>query len=117
MNFNSMPGPALALITHKNRSHRLDIKNFTLGGLMVETSDEEITDLPLGTVLEVELITNHGERISGMPAMIRHISLELVTAQITKVSWGLKFMPMKLETDGRYRDLIAAHCRVLRDMV
>jgi hypothetical protein len=107
-----LPLPALAVVDYGGDIQFLNVKNFTLGGLLVDYTGNSFKDLVVGTKLNFDLVTNGGDKIDNLSAVVSHLSTEYVeeNPEANRVQFGLKFLPMNLLSEAKYRELIKAHC-------
>jgi hypothetical protein len=111
-----LPLPALAVVDYGGDVQFLSVKNFTLGGLLVEYTGNALRDLVIGRTLTFDLVTNGGDKIDNLTAKVTHLSTETVekNPEANRVQFGLKFLPMNLLSDAKYKALIRSHCMGLK---
>ncbi len=107
-----LPAPALAVLYHRGETLFLNVKNFTVGGLLLEFIGPQLLDVELGEQFEFDLVTNFGDKIADMTAVVSNLSLEIneEAGQLSQVYFGVKFLPMSLLAKTKYRALIREHC-------
>lgn len=111
-----LPIPALAVLDYQGSTLFLNVKNFTLGGLSLEFSGVELEDAKLGDRLNFDLVTNGGDKISDVSAVITHVAMEKGEAvDACLMQLGVRFLPMNLLSESKYRNLIREHCLGLRE--
>ncbi len=111
-----LPVPVMAMMAFGSSSFNLGVRNFTVGGLLLEYSGNDLNQLEIGSRLELELVTNSGEKFSEIVGNVTHISAELNDAntESSRFQFGLKFTSMAAITELRYRGLIREHCLGLK---
>jgi hypothetical protein len=108
---NKMPAPLIAVVNYNGQSFFLNIINFTVGGLLLESSALDMQTVSVGTVLEFDLLINHGEQIAGLTAQVMHISEDFAEADHENVRlYGVKFFPMNLLNQAKYNKVIKDYC-------
>lgn len=105
-----LPNPALAVLYYRGITFYLNVKNFTLGGVMLEYAGAELASVILGTKFDFDIVTNFGDKISELSAVVTHISAELSETDGDKYYFGVKFLPMTLLSETKFRALIRDHC-------
>jgi hypothetical protein len=112
-----LPVPVLAIVSHDRSTHYLNVRNFTLGGLLIEYSGQDLKDLDVGSQIEFDLVTSGGDKMPGISAVVTHLSVELGNAQGEGGlrTFGIKFLELSPLNQLRYRGLIREHCRLLRE--
>jgi hypothetical protein len=112
-----LPGPVLVVANFKSATFYMHVKNFTLGGLLLEYSGPDADDLGIGTRLEFDVVTNGGDKLSEITGAIAHITSEMHErgSGVGKYQFGIRFTDMTSNTENRYRTLIREHCQKLRE--
>jgi hypothetical protein len=112
-----LPVPALAVLDLDGETLFLNVKNFTLGGLLLEYIGDRLGGLELGSRLFFDIVTNGGDKISDLAATVTHLSLEQNahdSAQ-NRTQLGVRFLPMSHASGGKYKSLILNHCVGLKE--
>jgi hypothetical protein len=111
-----LPSPALAMLHHSGETHYLNVKNFTLGGLLLELVGSSINGAVTGTRFSFDLVTNQGDKIEDLTGLVTRVSAEIneKDGSLSRTTYGLKFLPMEALNEAKYRDLIRVHCSMLR---
>ena len=114
----NLPSPALAVLEYRNETHYLNVKNFTLGGLLLELVGGNLVGVDSGTRIDFDLVTNEGTKLEGVAGMITHVSEETNESEgnANRSYFGLKFLPMAESVELKYRELIRQHCLLLREL-
>ncbi|MGZ3649842.1 MAG: PilZ domain-containing protein [Bdellovibrionota bacterium] len=112
-----LPVPVLAVVNVASATFYMNVKNFTVGGLLLEYSGADMEALQIGTRLEFDLVTNGGDKLPDIVAVITHVSSEPndQNADSARYQFGLKFLEMTGATEMRYRGMIREHCVGLRE--
>jgi hypothetical protein len=109
-----LPVPVLAILSYNNGTHYLNIRNFTLGGLLLEYLGNDLGALGVGAMMEFDLVTSGGDKMTGMEGVITHTATEFSDGSGSSVYFGVKFLPFSSLNEMRYRGLIREHCELLR---
>lgn len=111
-----LPSPALAVLYYRGDTHFLNVKNFTLGGLLLELVGANLPDVNTGTRFDFDLVTNQGDKFADLAGVVTRVSMEIneKDGSLSRTFFGLKFLPMELLNEAKYRDLIREHCLLLR---
>lgn len=105
-----LPAPALVIFEHELHTQYFTVKNFTLGGLLLEFLGARLAGIKVGEELSMDIVTNGGDKIYGVKAIVRHISEEQL--ENTKVTlYGVMFSEGHT---GTYRNLVRDHCLGLK---
>jgi hypothetical protein len=112
----SLPSPALAVHFNNGETHFLHVRDFTLGGLLLETSAG--MDPPLvGASLEMDLVTNTGDKISDVVTVVCRVGWKAPADEgLPTLQLGVKISNLTTAADKKYRDLIRSHCQSLRQI-
>lgn len=113
----NLPAPALAILYFEGETYFLHVKNFTLGGLLLEFSGEALVGATVGTCFELDLVTNFGDKISDVGVQVSNVTVDqgLGAEDPRRYFFGVKFLPMNSLSDVKYRSLIRDHCLGLRN--
>lgn len=112
-----LPVPALVVMDLEGQTLFLNVKNFTLGGLLLEYVGDQLQGVDLGSRLFFDIVTNAGDKISDLVASVTHVSLEQSAhdpAQ-NRSQLGVRFLPMSNLSAAKYKSLIMNHCVALKD--
>lgn len=112
-----LPVPNLCIVHFLGKDIFVNVMNFTLGGLRIETIGDNLSELRVGALLQFDLLTSTGAILADLSAEVRNISLheheEGARKNITR-SFGLRIKNMDPVNDRKYRDLIRDYCLVLQ---
>lgn len=117
-NSKHLPVPVLATVQAGSgpATFYMNVRNFTLGGFMLEYNGSEVAHFAVGTRLTLEVVTNGGDKLPEMEAAVTHVTAELYEGGMgAKYQFGVKLLPLSAVAELRYRTLIKAHCEGLRD--
>ncbi len=111
-----LPVPVLATVNYNNGAFYLNVRNFTLGGLLLDYVGSDFADLKIGAVMELDLVTNGGEKLSEIAVKVTHISAEVneTTGDANRFQFGVKFVSMSVGSEAKYRTMIREHCQGLK---
>lgn len=112
----NLPVPVLASINFGTRSAFLNVRNFTLGGLLLESAGSDFSDLKIGARLDLDLVTNGGQKLPDISTVVTHISEELNDSlpEQSRYQFGVKFVGMAALTEVKFRGMIREHCQALK---
>lgn len=108
-----LPVPSVAVVYFRGQEFLLGVRNFTLGGLLLEHVGDELQELVFGQKMEFDLLTNFGERLNYLSARVAHVTEEIdeqAGVLVRRMQFGLEFMPMNLLNSTKYRALIREFC-------
>jgi hypothetical protein len=111
-----LPIPVLAVAVIGPATFYMNVKNFTVGGLLLEYSGAGMDALAIGTKIEFDVVTNGGDKFPEIVGSITHVTAELTDSSgVTgRYQFGVKFLGMQPATEMRYRTLIRDHCHGLK---
>lgn len=112
----NLPIPALVILYYKSQTYFLNINNFTLGGLQVEFVGPDLKDVVYGSKFELDLVTNFGDKIADLNAVVTHVTVEINYDGngADKYVYGLKLVNMPSLSAVKFRGLIRDHCLGLK---
>jgi len=115
-NVKHLPVPALGILDYRGETLFVNVKNFTLGGLQLEYVGAGF-DITFGTQINFDLVTNGGDKISDLSAIVCNISREVDESKgkLPRVQFGVRFLPMSSTAEAKYRTLIKDHCLGLKE--
>ncbi len=112
-----LPVPNLCLVRFVGKEIFVNVVNFTLGGIRIETFSDNLEEVTIGSVLHFDLITSSGEIFSNLLAKIcniaTHNNLSENGISLTR-SFGLSLAKMNPENEQKYRKLILDYCTILK---
>jgi hypothetical protein len=111
-----LPVPNLCMVRFVGQEIFVNVLNFTLGGIRIETLGDHLAELRVGSMLSFDLLTSNGEIMANLNAEVRNIATHEGHAdktQQTTRSFGLRFQGMDPVNERKYRGLIRDYCTVL----
>lgn len=116
-NEKNLPAPTLLILYHKSQSYFLTVNDFTLGGMQVEYVGPELRDINYGSKLELDVVTNAGDKIPDLNAIVTHITVEINFDgnQADRYVFGLKIIGMPNKSESKFKGLIRDHCLGLKN--
>jgi hypothetical protein len=109
--------PSLCIIKTGKGEHYLNVVNFTLGGVRLETMNDVLSEVKVGEKLAFDLLTSLGEFISGLEGEVRNIGthhLRDKSVMDVKRSFGIKLGQMSYQNDKKYKAIIKNLCESLK---
>lgn len=113
---SDLPVANLCHIRHGGQEIFVNVINFTLGGIRVETFGDNLSELKVKTEINFDLLTNTGNVINNFTGEIRNISQHERLGKDGKIitrSFGIKLLSLHPENEKKYRALIREHCQGL----
>jgi hypothetical protein len=112
-----LPVPALAILEYEGETLFLNVRNFTLGGLQLEFVGSILQKVQFGDRLDFDLVTNGGDKISDLSAVVCHVCSEFNQIEPEKSQFflGIRFLPMNSMSEFKYKALIKDHCVGLKE--
>jgi hypothetical protein len=112
-----LPVPNLCMVRFVGQEIFVNVMNFTLGGLRIETLGDSLGEIRVGSVLHFDLITSTGEIFANLSGEVRNIAVHdrrsVEGLSLTR-SFGLRFVDMDPVNERKYRNLIRDYCMVLQ---
>lgn len=112
-----LPVPNLCMVRFVGQELFVNVMNFTLGGLRIETLGDALAEIRVGSQLHFDLITSTGEILANLSAEVRNIAVHdhpgAEGPSLTR-SFGLKFLEMDPVNERKYRTLIRDYCIILQ---
>ena len=111
-----LPVPVLAVVSFGSNTFYMQVKNFTLGGILLEYNGRDLDALGVGLKLVFDLITNGGDKFPEISGIVKHLSVEKGDAMLDNGRYqiGIRFLEFRPATELRYRELIREHCLGLK---
>jgi len=111
-----LPVPALAILERGKETLFLNVKNFTLGGLLLEYVGPVLQEVKFGAKFNFDLVTNGGDKISDLSGLVTNVAVESNgVLEASRMLFGLRLLPMGQVAEYKYRALIKEHCLGLKD--
>src|SRR4051812_782864 len=86
----------------------LQIRNFTLGGLLLEYKGAELSNVKIGTRFLFDILASNGDKLTDVEGMVMHISEDLNTLrpESQHFQFGIKFTNMNMVNEAKYKAII-----------
>jgi hypothetical protein len=111
-----LPVPVLAILERGKETLFLNVKNFTLGGLLLEYVGPALDEVKFGAKFNFDLVTNAGDKISDLSGLVTNVALESNgVLESSRTLFGLRLLPMEPMAKYKYRALIKEHCLGLKE--
>lgn len=112
-----LPVPVLAIVSIGSSTYYMNVRNFTVGGLLLEYSGNDLDGVVIGSRLEFDLVTNGGDKLPEITGVVTHVSSEPtdLLSESGRFQFGIRFASMSAATENRYRGMIREHCEGLKD--
>ena len=113
-----LPVPNLCMVRFVGQEVFVNVMNFTLGGVRIETLGDNLGEIHVGAILHFDLITTPGEILANLCGEVRNIAVHDYrandgTTRLTR-SFGLRFIDMDPVNERKYRSLIRDYCIILQ---
>ncbi|MGZ3706983.1 MAG: PilZ domain-containing protein [Bdellovibrionota bacterium] len=112
-----LPVPNLCMVRFVGQEIFVNVMNFTLGGLRIETLGDSLGELRVGAVLHFDLITSTGDILANLSGEVRNIAVHdhrtPEGSSLTR-SFGMRFVDMDPVNERKYRTLIRDYCMILQ---
>jgi hypothetical protein len=113
-----LPVPNLCMVRFVGQEIFVNVMNFTLGGIRIETLGDTLGEIRVGSTLHFDLITSTGEILANLSAEVRNIAVHDHPGAEGMVSltrsFGLRFSDMDPVNERKYRTLIRDYCVILQ---
>lgn len=113
----SMNVPTMCVIKHGGQEHYLNVLNFTVGGLRLETMADILADIKVGHILPFDLVTTSGDSLFNIQGEVRNVgvhSLQDKKATEIRRSFGIKIGRMEPQNLSKYNEMIRRLCEALK---
>lgn len=113
-----LPVPNLCMVRFVGQEIFVNVMNFTIGGLRIETLGDNLAELRVGSVLHFDLITSTSDIFANLSGEVRNIAVHDSNSPegirtVTR-SFGLRFIDMDPVNEKKYRNLIRNYCEILK---
>ncbi len=112
-----LPVPNLCMVRFVGQEIFVNVVNFTLGGIRIETLGDNLQEIRVGSTLHFDLITSSGEIFANLSGEVRNIAVHDRNTEEGRVitrSFGLRFVDMDTVNEKKYRQLIRSYCEMLK---
>ncbi len=112
-----LPVPNLCMVRFVGQEIFVNVMNFTIGGLRIETLGDQLSEIRVGSVLHFDLITTSSEIFANLAAEVRNIAVherDTPDGKTVTRAFGLSFQTMDPVNERKYRQLIRVYCEMLK---
>jgi len=112
-----LPVISLCMVRFVGQEIFVDVKNFTLGGLRIETFDNNLAEVRVGAVLHFDLLASNGAVMANLSGEVRNMTVHEIEQdgrKLNSLSFGLRLMEMDPLNERKYRDLIRDYCLLMQ---
>jgi hypothetical protein len=112
-----LPVPNLCMVRFVGQEIFVNVVNFTLGGIRIETLGDSLQEIRVGSVLHFDLITSSSEIFANLSGEVRNIAVHdrnTPEGRLLTRSFGLSFVDMDPVNEKKYRNLIKTYCEMLK---
>lgn len=116
----SLPVANLCMVRFVGQEVFVNVLNFTLGGIRIETMGDNLSELRVGSLISFDLITSEGEILANLNAEVRSLAThdnQRETGPTITRSFGLQFKAMDPVNEKKYRRLIRDYCLAIKQQV
>lgn len=111
----NLPVPSLCMVHFLGKEVFVNVVNFTLGGLRVETMGDELKELRVGSVIQFDLGTSTGGVLPNLTGEIRNVAeLERAGEGGLTRAFGLRIINWDPVNERKYKELIRDYCLVMQ---
>lgn len=113
-----LPVPNLCMVRFVGQEIFVNVVNFTLGGIRIETLGDSLQEIRVGSVLHFDLITSNSEIFANLSGEVRNIAVHdrnTEEGRLVTRSFGLSFVNMDPVNEKKYRHLIRTYCEMLKE--
>lgn len=113
-----LPVPNLCMVRFVGQEIFVNVVNFTLGGIRIETLGDNLQELRVGANLHFDLITSNSEIFANLTGEVRNIAVHdrnTPEGRTVTRSFGLSFVNMDPVNERKYRNLIRVYCEMLKN--
>lgn len=109
-----LPVPNLCMVRFAGQEFFVNVLNFTIGGIRIETIGNSLSQVRVGAILHFDLLTSTGEIMGNLSGEVRNLSEhEHADKSITR-SFGIRFVNMDPVNERKYKELIKEYCLILQ---
>ncbi len=112
-----LPVPSLCMVRFVGQEIFVNVMNFTLGGIRIETLGDNLAEVRVGSVLHFDLVASNGAVMANLNGEVRNMAVHEVEKNGHKTltrSFGLRFVEMDANNEKKYRALIKEYCLVMK---
>ncbi|MGE3262873.1 MAG: PilZ domain-containing protein [Bacteriovoracia bacterium] len=108
------PVPNLCMVRFASQDFFVNVLNFTLGGLRIETLGDHLGEVRVGAMLSFDLLTTTGSIMANLSAEVRNLTAHEHEDKTITRSFGLRFVNMDPANEKKYREMIRDYCLLLQ---
>lgn len=112
-----LPVPNLCMVRFAGKEYFVNVLNFTLGGLRIETIGDSLKEIRVGAVIHFDLVTNTGVILANLSGEVRNMSTHEHEGKGVTRSFGIRFVNMDPVNERKYRELIKDYCLELQKRI
>jgi hypothetical protein len=105
-----LPAPSLCLVRFHGKEVFVNVVNFTLGGLRIESAGDDLAELRVGSVIHFDLATSAGVVMPGMSGEVRNLAEQPGKEGGKARTFGLKLVNLDAANAQKYKALIKDYC-------
>jgi hypothetical protein len=112
-----LPVPSLCMVRFVGQEIFVNVMNFTLGGIRIETLGDNLAEVRVGSQLHFDLVASNGAVMANLNGEVRNMAVHEVEKDGHKTltrSFGLRFVDMDPANERKYRELIKEYCLVMK---
>lgn len=110
----NLPVPSLCMVHFLGKEVFVNVINFTLGGLRVETVGDELKELRVGSVIQFDLGTSTGGVMPNMTGEIRNVAEQEQSEGRKTRAFGLRIVNWDPVNERKYKELIKDYCLAMQ---
>lgn len=110
----SLPVPSLCMVHFLGKEIFVNVVNFTLGGLRIETIDDELKELRVGSVFQFDLGTSTGGVMPNLTGEVRNVAEQEQAAGRKVRAFGLRIINWDPVNERKYKELIKDYCLAMQ---
>lgn len=112
-----LPVPSLCMVRFVGQEIFVNVMNFTLGGIRIETLGDNLAEVRVGSLLHFDLVASNGAVMANLNGEVRNMAVHEIEKDGRKTltrSFGLRFVDMDPANERKYRELIKEYCLVMK---
>jgi hypothetical protein len=109
-----LPVPNLCMVRFAGQEFFVNVLNFTIGGIRIETIGNSLGQVRVGAILHFDLLTSTGEILGNLSGEVRNLSEHEHTDKTLTRSFGIRFVNLDPVNERKYKELIKAYCLILQ---
>lgn len=109
----NLPVPSICMVHFLGKEVFVNVINFTLGGLRIETIHDELRELRVGALIQFDLGTSAGAVLPGLNGEIRNVAEEERDGRKVR-AFGLRIVDWNPVNERKYKELIKDYCLAMQ---